>query len=202
VKPFTLETIVAAVAQRFGAQDAAPTVLGWSFGATVAMAWAARGGVARLVLVGATPRFVAAPDWPYAMAAATLARFHDELRVAYRDTLNRFLALQTHGSEHGRAALHALRAHLFVRGEPDAAVLQSGLDVLARADLRDTVREIAAPALVVVGGRDTLTPPQAGEWLARALPNARLARIEGAAHAPFLSHPREFAAALDRFTGG
>jgi pimeloyl-[acyl-carrier protein] methyl ester esterase len=136
------------------------------------------------------------------MDARTLARFHDELKVAYRLTLARFLALQVRGSEHGRAALASLRAQLFARGEPSPAVLQAGLDVLATTDLRPRVHSIDVPALVVTGERDALTLPAAGEWLATALPNARLAHIEGAAHAPFLSHPREFNAALDAFFDG
>jgi pimeloyl-[acyl-carrier protein] methyl ester esterase len=204
LEPFTLDRISAAVAAHFDRHERPLGVLGWSLGAIVALAWAhaepAR--VARLVLVGATPKFVASPDWPHAMAAETLRRFHDELRVAYRPTLKRFLALQVHGSERGRAALHALRERLFARGEPSAAVLQAGLDVLATADLRARLARIGAPTLVVAGERDALTPPQAAAWLARALPNARLARIAGAAHAPFLSHPSELLAALDAFVDG
>ena len=41
--------------------------------------------------------------------------------------------------------------------------------------------------------------PAAGEWLARALPDATYARIEGAAHAPFLSHREAFDRAIDGF---
>ena len=39
----------------------------------------------------------------------------------------------------------------------------------------------------------------AGEWLARTLPHATFARIDGAAHAPFLSHRGAFDRALDGF---
>ena len=127
------------------------------------------------MLVGATPRFVADDDWPHAMTAETLARFGDELAVSWRHTLQRFLALQVHGSDHGRAALHALRHELFARGEPAPAVLRDGLALLGRLDLRAQVPAIAAPTLVVAGGRDALTPPGAGRWLAAALPDARTA---------------------------
>ena len=71
--------------------------------------------------------------------------------------------------------------------------------MLAETDLRDEVRAIAAPALVVTGGRDALTPPAAGAWLADALPRARLCAIEEAAHAPFLSHRPQFDAAVAEF---
>ena len=127
--------------------------------------------IARLVLVCATPRFVAAADWAPAMASATLARFGDELRVAYRPTLQRFLTLQVQGSAEGRATLAALRSALFARGEPSPR----GARVRARraAGDRPARRRAArsrAPALVVTGSRDALTPPAAGAWLAGALP--------------------------------
>jgi len=211
----SVAAVVAAVGDAVDANDAADapggggvrapvTLIGWSLGAAIALAFAhARPErVARLVLVGATPRFVADDDWPHAMTAETLARFGDELAVSWKHTLQRFLALQVHGSEHGRAALHALRHELFARGEPAPAVLREGLALLGGLDLRSQVPAITAPTLVVVGGRDALTPPGAGRWLAAALPSAHGVEIAGAAHVPFLSHPDEFHAAVDAFLDG
>jgi pimeloyl-[acyl-carrier protein] methyl ester esterase len=199
--PGTLDAIVAAIATQFANPDQPVTILGWSFGGTIALRWALLQPqrVARLLLVGATPRFIAADDWPHAMAPTTLARFGDELAVAYRLTLQRFLSLQVQGSDEGRATLAALRTQLFARGEPSRATLAAALDVLAETDLRDDARAIAAPTLVVTGDRDALVPSGAGAWLAQAIPGARHVDIPGAAHAPFLSHPRAFAAALDGF---
>jgi pimeloyl-[acyl-carrier protein] methyl ester esterase len=201
VEPYTLDAIVARLDAAFADEPQGLTVLGWSFGATAALRWARSrpARVARLVLVCATPRFVAGADWAHAMAPETLARFGDELRVAYRLTLQRFLTLQVQGSAEGRATLAALRGALFARGEPAPGVLASALAVLAETDLRDEVRAIAAPALVVTGGRDALTPPAAGAWLAEALPRARLAAIGDAAHAPFLSHRPQFDAVVAEF---
>ena len=72
------------------------TWIGWSLGAFVALT-AARNhpqAVSRLVLVGATPKFVQAPDWPCAMPPATLAQFARDLEGDYHATLVRFLSLQ------------------------------------------------------------------------------------------------------------
>ncbi|TAN74732.1 MAG: alpha/beta fold hydrolase, partial [Gallionella sp.] len=81
---------------------------------------------------------------------------------------------------------------LFGRGEPDLAALQGGLEILRDCDLRGVLPEIKQRTLVIGGERDTLTPPQAAQYLAEHLPDAQLAIIKGAAHAPFLSHPEEF----------
>lgn len=199
--PYTLAAVTATIAAAFAAASEPLTVVGWSLGGTVALRWARAQPqrIGRLVLVATTPCFVARADWPQAMAADTLARFGDELCASYRLTLQRFLSLQLAGSTDSRAALATLRRHLFARGDPAPSVLAEALAVLAATDLRADVPAIAQPALVVTGERDTLAPPAAGAWLASALPNARLVTIAGAGHVPFLSHPAEFAAALDGF---
>ena len=198
---FTLDCVVAALNSAFATGAHPLTVLGWSLGGLVAMRWArsAPARVGRVVLVATSPRFVASDDWPHAMSDATLAQFGDELRVAWKLTIKRFLALQMQGSEHGRATLLALRSRIYARGEPSPKALFGALAAIRDADLRGEVAGLAQPALVVSGGRDTLALPGAGRWLADHLPNARFALIPGAAHAPFLSHADVFDAALDPF---
>lgn len=176
-------------------------LVGWSLGGLVALAWtlAHPERVARLVLVATTPRFAAGDGWSHAMSVETLQRFGDELHVAWKATVLRFLTLQLRGSERELRTLAALRTALFARGEPSPRTLAEALTVLATTDLRAEVGRIAQPALVISGDRDALAPLAAGEWLASALPNGRFAPIAGAAHVPFLSHPAEFAAALADF---
>jgi pimeloyl-[acyl-carrier protein] methyl ester esterase len=170
------------------------TFLGWSFGGLVAqhIAHSRPGAVAALVLACTSARFVASDDWPHAMSADTLARFGDELRVSYRLTLQRFLTLQVQGSDAGRATLASLREALFARSAPSRATLEAVLDILMQTDMRSRAPTIEVPTLVIAGARDALTPAAAGAWLAAAIPRARYAQIEGAAHAPFLSHRDAF----------
>lgn len=198
--PDTLDGYVDAVARSIEARGPL-AVLGWSFGGQIALRWASRESdrVTRLVLVSTSPRFVASPDWPHAMAAATLARFGDDLAADWRQTLSRFLTLQVQGSDEGRRALALLRHQVFARGDPGRASIATALQVLAAADLRAEARSVEAPALVIAGDRDTLAPAVAGAWLAQAMPDARFASIGGAAHAPFLSHRAAFDRALSGF---
>ena len=193
--PWTLQAVVESLERRF-ANAGALSVLGWSLGGAVALSWAHRAPsrISRLLLVTTSPKFIADDDWPHAMSDATLVRFADELRVAFKPTLLRFLTLQMQGSDEGRVALATLRHQLFSRGEPDPAMLVDALASLRAIDLRDEVAHIRHPSLVVTGARDTLAPPEAGAWLAEALPSGRLHSFKGAAHAPFLSHRDAFLA--------
>jgi len=192
VEPFDLPTVTAAVDASVDVADA--TVLGCSLGGQVALQWTAAqpGKVHKLVLVATTPSFVVRDDWPFAMAAGTLAQFGDELRASYRLTLLRFLSLQVQGSAEGRATLATLRERLSERGEPPQAALDGALEALRRTDLRPTLPNVTARTLVIGGDRDALVPLGATKALAAALPNAAHATIEGAAHVPFLSHPGRF----------
>lgn len=186
-----LDSIVAELSAQFSEPLA---VFGWSLGGQIAIRWVQRHPqqIKRLVLVASTPCFVQRPDWPCAMAASTLAEFSVALQADYVQTLRRFVALQLRGSEHERELLDDVRQRLFGRGQPSVAALQHGLGILRDTDLRAQLKEITHKTLVIAGERDKLTPPAASTFLAQALPDARLVKIAGAAHAPFLSHPDIF----------
>ena len=196
--PAQLAELAALVA---GAAPKQAVWLGWSFGGLVALRAALDGPqpMRGLVLANATPRFVTGPDWPEAMPPATLAGFAAGLAGDYQGVLQRFLFLQVQGDETVRDSLRSLRAALFGHGEPEAASLASGLELLRTSDLRQECESVEVPTLVLGGGYDRLTPPAASEFLARAIPGARLHNFPKSAHAPFISHPEAFTEALMGF---
>jgi len=196
--PFDLDTLVQQLSGQF---DEPLSLCGWSLGGQVALRWAQLhpAQVEKLVLVATTPCFVQQQDWSCAMAADTLQDFAASLLQNHAQTLRRFLALQLRGSENERELLLDLRARLFAKGEPDVAALQGGLDILRDTDMRNQLTQIAHSTLVIAGERDTLTPWSASDYMAQALPNARLEVMQGAAHAPFLSHPQIFMQQLTSF---
>jgi pimeloyl-ACP methyl ester carboxylesterase len=84
----------------------------------------------------------------------------------------------------------------------------AGLAITARnvltqrdAHVIDGLPSITAPTLVVVGSQDG--PFLSGsQYMAAKIPNATLAVIEGAGHAPPVSHPEEFNRVLRSFLEG
>lgn len=185
--------------QLLGALPARATWVGWSLGGLLALTAARRApdAVDRLVLIGATPRFVQGADWPCAMAGETLRQFADGLERDYRGTLNRFLSLQVGSTE--RDLLRRLRAQVLEHGESHPDALRAGLAILEQTDLRGELSAIRAPTLVLHGARDRLVPVAAGEYLARQLPRARLVTLDTAGHVPFLSHPAPCLSAVRDF---
>ncbi|MGH8325777.1 MAG: alpha/beta fold hydrolase [Steroidobacteraceae bacterium] len=139
----SLEEQAAQVGETVAGIAAEYSLLGWSLGSQVALqlaaghaqgaARAARAARAagtarsaghsptapilrRLVLVAATPRFVAAPDWPYGAPAERLAAQVGGLRSDYRRTVSDFLELQVRGSVEAAQSLEQMRAALFAHG--------------------------------------------------------------------------------------
>ncbi|MDQ8024307.1 MAG: alpha/beta fold hydrolase [Moraxellaceae bacterium] len=175
-------------------------VLGWSLGAMLAMTLAARHAqrVARLVLIAATPGFVARPDWPHALDAATVQGFRDSFMRDATRTQRRFVALQTMGDDNRHGVSDELERHAEDVATEHAS-MANGLRLLATADLRKELPSPALPALLIHGQGDALMPPAASDWLAARWHASRMLRIEGCGHAPHLSRPQEVAAAIREF---
>lgn len=194
----TLQSIVASLAEIAPAQA---TWLGWSLGATIAMRAALDmpDRVARLILVAATPLFIARTDWPAGMNAVEFDMFADSLACDIRATLKRFLALQVRDSRDAPFTLRQLRARLADRPPPALKALQLGLEILRQTDLRSELDGIRCRALLIHGAKDSIVPINAARSLHASLPAATIATIPDAGHAPFLSDRERFLDIVHQF---
>jgi 3-oxoadipate enol-lactonase len=61
--------------------------------------------------------------------------------------------------------------------------------VIERMDLTDRLGEIRAPTLVIAAAQDPATPPEHGERIAAAIPGARFALVQDAAHLATVEQP-------------
>lgn len=163
------------------------TWLGWSMGGSIALTAALEhpDHVRGLVMLSASPRFVRGSDWPHGVEADVFAQFGKELDHDYRETLDRFLALEAMGSEHSREEIRRLRKDVFARGEPDPRVLKEGLALLDSVDLRARVKNLTQPSVWITGARDRLVPAAAMAWSAQQC-GGDFTCIEHAGHAAFL----------------
>lgn len=194
--PLALEACVADIAAR-----TPPAVwLGWSLGGLFALhAATTHTQVRGLVMLAATPRFVRDEDWPHAVDPSVFLQFGRDLDRDYAGTLERFLALDTIGSEHAREELRSLKQTLYARGEPAPRALQEGLALLENSDLRPALPTLTAPNLWISGRRDRLVSPAGMDAAAALAPHGRHIEIAGGGHAPFLGHADRVATEIDGF---
>jgi putative pimeloyl-BioC--CoA transferase BioH len=179
-------------------------LVGWSLGGLLAVriALAYPEKVSGLTLIAATPCFVNREDWPHGIAGEVFVRFANNLAFDYAGTIRRFLSLQAQGSSDVREVLALLRRKLLDQPRPAAGALEAGLAILQNADLRAGMQRLAMPLTLIHGTGDKLAPVAAARWLADALPHAKLHEVEGAGHAPFLSHARLVADILEDASHG
>lgn len=195
---FDLASAAQAVLQVIPEQQFA--VLGWSLGATLALAMAEQAPqrISRLIVLAGNPHFLRSDDWP-GVEAETLDGFAELLKADVRQTLTRFLALQVNGLAHGRQLLQTLKQALQECSAPEAEVLQAGLRMLKESDMRDAMLRSDVPIKMIMGNRDTLVPLASADRLQQLKPSVELQVLEGAGHAPFLSHPQQLLAAIRDF---
>jgi pimeloyl-ACP methyl ester carboxylesterase len=159
-----------------------PCVLsGWSLGAILALQAALDSVSSRfsgMVLFSGTTRMTVAPGHagtdPRALRAMRLKLQRDPQAV-----LRDFAALSLFPVEDAEATAEFVEQALPC-GVDD---LGKGLDALACVDLRESVRHLDLPVLVVHGSEDRVIPAQAGRELAEAIPGARWELLTGQGHA-------------------
>jgi len=192
-----LASLDALVDEVAGSTPRGSFVIGWSLGGLVAQRLANRhpDRVRALALIATTPCFVERDDWQYGVSAATLETFAADLRRDPDGTLGRFVNLNAMGRDSARAASRRLGE----RPTASSAARDEGLELLRATDLRGESPALAMPSLVIHGSRDRIVPVEAGRWLARTLPAARLVELPHSAHLPFISDRDAVRDALEAF---
>ncbi|MFB0769148.1 pimeloyl-ACP methyl ester esterase BioH [Aeromonas salmonicida] len=177
-------------------------LLGWSLGGLVAsqLALTQPERLHSLITVASSPCFMARDEWP-GIAPKVLTGFNQMLAGDFRQTIERFLAIQAMGSEHARDDIRQLRHWLAERPAPQFAALEAGLGLLADVDLRDELLQLSLPWLRVYGRLDSLVPKASIALLDERYLASHSVVLEKASHAPFISHPQQFVEIVRHFVG-
>lgn len=165
-----------------------PVLIGHSFGGRVALVFASRNPVSKIVLVDA------AGVKPHRSAGYYV-------KVWSFKTFKRLAPLLM-GKRKAAALIERRRAKA---GSADynaaSPVMRGTLSRVVNEDLRRFMPRISAPTLLVWGENDTATPLKDAKMMERLIPDAGLVVFPGAGHYSFLEHPGQFAAILDSFLG-
>jgi pimeloyl-ACP methyl ester carboxylesterase len=131
---------------------------------------------------------------------SSTAKRMDRLRHAVVRSPGDVAGIAARLTQFGPDVPHAIVDHVVgLAGRARSEVWNEGLAELMNVDMRHAIARVTVPALVVVGEHDRVTPPAAAIELASALPQGRLAVLEGAGHIPMLERPDELTAEIRSF---
>jgi pimeloyl-ACP methyl ester carboxylesterase len=80
------------------------------------------------------------------------------------------------------------------------AVMARGMLGMLRYDATAILKAINVPALVVIGDKDSVCKPEAGERMQRDIPGAQLARLAPAKHMGLIEHHTKFSEIVGKFS--
>lgn len=177
-------------------------LVGWSLGGMVSLQAASRlkDRIKRLVLIGTTVRFVQAEDYSHAVPREVVEKIHKRMKTDFEGTLRWFYKFCFSPNERSRnefSEVMKLLGDLIAPFNED--MLLSGLEILMDLDIRHLLDGIDIPSLIIHGSEDKICPPQAAEFLAKRLKNARIRVIDKAGHAPFLTEPAKVNLLIEDF---
>jgi len=175
-------------------------LLGWSMGGLYATEMVRQnpGRFNRLILICSSPCFVRRKHWSFAVDESVFDDFSESLQQGWRGTIKRFLTLQTLGNLNARQLVRDLMIKLELAGEPDAAALRFGLDLLKSADTRSVLSRLEIPIDMIFGRLDALVPVSITKEISKINPKIQVELLADAAHAPFLSHTAQIASIIQQ----
>ena len=101
-----------------------------------------------------------------------LAGFQQQLSDDFQRTVERFLALQTMGTETARQDARALKKTVLALPMPEVDVLNGGLEILKTVDLRQPLQNVSMPFLRLYGYLDGLVPRKVVPMLDKLWPQS------------------------------
>lgn len=189
-----------------------PVVFGHSAGGFVALHVALRhpsllGG---LILAGSSPTVAPIQDEAGVPTPSLAARASaDALEVAGKvfsgqitaETIDKFFRFV--GPYYAAPGNMGLVERLLAATTPDIEMIRHFMSVIAPSyDLREALKEISVPALVLVGAHDWVCPPRASHAMNKLLPNSELVEFEKSGHFVFSEEPQRFHDVVARFLSG
>jgi 3-oxoadipate enol-lactonase len=192
---FTIEQMaddIAATLDAAGIEQVA--VAGLSLGGAVAQAFATRhvDRTSALALIDTTA-------WYGSDAPAQWAQRAAKARASGMRSLSEFQLARWFSDGFRRDHPQLCQGLLEIFARNDLTSYEATCHALGALDLRDQVKAVRVPTLLIVGSEDPATPPRHAQDLSERIPGASLHVLQGARHLTPVERPDEVAGLLAEF---
>ncbi len=160
--------------------------IGWSMGGLIALELAKKQPkkVTSLILITSTPCFAKKENWPHAMERNILKNFVSAYNKEPELTLDKFSYLASEGNKNPRNWIRELKK---LSSKVNPAALEDGLQILLNTDLRESIKDLEIPSLMIFGEKDSLVPVGVEKEIGLLNGKVRTKIISGSGHTPFLT---------------
>lgn len=184
-----------AVLDHVGSKNAVIFGVSEAVGTATMMAVMHPSRVRGLVLYGGAPRLLSSPDYPLGMPSAFVDEFIGQIRARWGDPV--FVELEAPSMADDQVFRDWLGLLMRMSASPGTAIAMLRLN--AAIDIRDVLPLVRVPTLVLHRQHDRISPLHGGEWIAKAVPGARLKVLAGEDHLPFVGDAESVLAELQGF---
>ena len=139
------------------------------------------GRIRACVIIGGFARFTQCEDYPSGKPEKELAAMRNFMKLAPGMVLKKFYDAMCAPSE----------CRITAEGKMDAARLTTGLQYLAETDLRQSLKDINIPVLILHGDSDRIVSPELACYPHENIPGSQLHIIRDAGHALPFTHFNE-----------
>jgi pimeloyl-ACP methyl ester carboxylesterase len=148
-----------------------------------------------LVMIGTYAKRRWAPDYPWAPTPEQGAAFLEEIRRSWGGPVG--IEARAPGRAHDPAFRDWWSTYLRMGASPGAALALTEMN--AAIDVREVLRAIRVPTLIVHRSEDRLFPIEEGRYVASRIPGATLLELPGEDHLPFVGDQDVMLDAIERF---
>ena len=142
------------------------------------------------IIIGGFAKFTKSePDYPDGKPESGISMMQNMMKLSPKMVLDKFYHAMSEPS--GYAVLP--------KGKVDVARLKAGLQYLTKTDLRENLKDVNIPVLILHGDSDQIVSVKLAEFLAENIPNAKLQVIENAGHSVPFTHKKECIQLIDDF---
>ncbi len=155
----------------------------------------------KLIFISGTPKFLSKNDYSCGQPLSMAKRLEQNLKRDYENHIREFCGKFFISEEKiDTNRLSDIKKLMFNENfPPPANVTLQTLDSLLKDDIRDNLKNIKVPTLIVHGDIDKICPVGGGRYMAIEIPDSKLIILEGIGHAPFLTQPERVNKGIKEF---
>ena len=187
IKPYKIDNLIDKIHELIPENV---TIIGWSLGGQIAMKYCLKypKTVNNLVCISSTPCFIRKPGWEYGVNINFFSKFKKNLLTNWKKTLKSFFLLQIKEDKESKNILKKLENDFMGQQLPTKEGLEKSLEILAEIDMRNEVKNINIPALIITGKLDNISNYKASIWMQSQIKESKIFIFDLAGHIPFVNY--------------